>query len=524
MLHLSHWAAKNPDKPAIIMGADGYTVSFGELDQRSNQVAHLFRNLGLNRGDHVAFLVENHPSFFELCWAAQKAGLYYTPISYYLHPAEIAYIVKNCDAKVFITSIKQLEKAQAAFKDTYLKNNAKVKSKFVLGKRPGDKRSASEGFDCWYSATEKFPRTAIADQSEGREMLYSSGTTGQPKGIKFALSTITEPGAAPEIKNSVALIQMLGIDDKAVAMSTSPLYHSMPLSMVMGSHRMGCSVVIMEKFDAEKALALIDKYKVAYSQWVPTMFIRAVKLPDAVKKKYNVSSLRIVMHGAAPCPKHVKEEMIHWFGPVLWEFYSGSERNGIFMIGSDDWMKHKGSVGRCVDAKVHIVDDETGKELPVGEIGTIYCSKGEVFQYHNDDSKTKAVTLHDNWTTIGDVGYLDAEGYLYLTDRKSYMIISGGVNIYPQETEDCLIKHPKVADVAVFGVPNADMGEEVKAVIQPVNFSEAGSALEKELIAFCQSNISKIKCPKSIDFEKELPREDTGKLKKRLLKDRYWPK
>lgn len=516
MLHLSYRAEQTPDKAAIIMGSDGFTVSFRELDQRSNQAAHLFRSLGLSRGDHIAFLMENHPIFFELCWAAQKAGLYYTPISYYLKPNEITYIVNNCDAKIFITSKKQITQAKAVAPLC-----AKLKQCFVTGNKQGDDY-AEGSFLSWEQALSKFSREPIADQSEGREMLYSSGTTGQPKGIKFKLSDILALGEPPEIKNSVALVQYLGIDANSVAMTTSPLYHSMPLGMAMGSHRMGCTVVIMEKFDAEQALQLIERYQVAYSQWVPTMFVRASKLPQAIKDKYKVSSLKMVMHGAAPCPKEVKEKMITWFGPVLWEFYSGSERNGIFMIGSDDWLAHKGSVGRCVDAKVHIVDEATGKELPTGEIGTIYCSKGEVFQYHGDEGKTQSVTLNNDWTTIGDVGYVDAEGYLYLTDRKSYMIISGGVNIYPQETEDCLITHEKVADVAVFGVPNEDMGEEVKAVVELVDFSLASKALEQELITYCQSKISKIKCPRSIDFEESLPREDTGKLKKRLIKDRYW--
>ncbi len=516
MLHLSYRAKQHPEKPAIIMGSDGFSVSFKTLDQRSNQAAHLFRSLGLQRGDHLAFLMENQACFFEICWAAQKAGLYYTPISWYLKPDEIAYIVDNCDAQVFITSIKQLESAKAAIPACH-----KVKHCYVTGDKQGQSRSV-EGFAAWDEAIAEFPVEPLADQSEGREMLYSSGTTGRPKGIKFALSDVKEVGEAPEIKNSVALIQILGIDDRATAMTTSPLYHSMPLGTAMGAMRMGCTVVIMEKFDAEQALKLIERYQVAYSQWVPTMFVRLSKLPKEIKQKYQVDSMRMMTHGAAPCPIDVKEEMIHWFGPVLWEFYSGSERNGIFMIGSDDWMKHKGSVGRCVDAQVHIVDDATGKELPAGEIGSIYCSKGEVFQYHGDDQKTSSVTLNGNWTTIGDVGYLDAEGYLYLTDRKSYMIISGGVNVYPQETEDCLIMHEKVADVAVFGVPNADLGEEVKAVVELIDYTLASAELERELIAYCQSKISKIKCPKSIDFEQQLPREDTGKLKKRLIKARYW--
>ncbi len=513
MLHPCFHAAERPDQPAIIMGGvtggATETTTYGELEARSNQGAQLLRKLGLQRGDHIALLMENHPKFFEVCWAAQRSGIYYTPISYYLMPDEIEYIVNNCGAKVFIASGKQAEKA-AAVRDKIPAVNQCYMTDQVI-----------EGFASWEEALAEMPETPIADESEGREMLYSSGTTGRPKGIKFALY---EGGLAEaeEIQRATGLAQFLGVTHETVSLSTAPLYHSAPLGFVMGCHRLGCPVVIMEKFDEEKALQLIEQHQVGYSQWVPTMFVRLMKLPEDVRSKYDVSSMKMAIHGAAPCPVEVKEQIINWWGPILWEFYSGSERNGIFMIGSEEWLSHKGSVGRCVDAQVHIVDEETGKELPPGEVGTIYCSQGANFEYHGDKEKTESVTINDGWTTIGDVGYLDEEGFLYLTDRKSYMIISGGVNIYPQETEDCLIQHPKVIDVAVFGVPNAEMGEEVKAVVQPADYSAAGEALEQELIDYCRSKISTIKCPRSIDFEEELPREDTGKLKKRLIKDRYW--
>jgi long-chain acyl-CoA synthetase len=377
------------------------------------------------------------------------------------------------------------------------------------------------GFESWENIVAAQPATPVVDESEGREMLYSSGTTGRPKGIKFPLSEggLGEP---QDIVRSVGLAQFMGVNHETIALSTSPLYHSAPLGFVMGCHRLGATVVIMEKFDEEHSLQLIERYKASYSQWVPTMFVRLLKLPEATRQKYDVSSMKLAIHGAAPCPAEAKEKIIAWWGPVLWEFYSGSERNGIFMISSPEWLAHKGSVGKCVDAQVHIVNDETGEELPTGEIGTIYCSKGTQFDYHGDAEKKQSITIRDGWTTIGDVGYLDADGYLYLTDRKSYMIISGGVNVYPQETEDCLIAHPKVYDVAVFGVPHEEMGEEVKAVVQPSDWADVGPELEKELIEYCRSKISAIKCPRSIDFERELPREETGKLKKRLIKDRYW--
>jgi len=511
LLHPSRQAKERPDQPAIIMGSTGLTTTYGQLEERSNQGAQLFRKLGLKRGDHVALLMENHPAFFEICWAAQRAGIYYTPISYYLQADEMEYIINNCEAKVFIASYKQHLRASAV-----MDRIPKAEHCFMVD-------GCVDGFVSWELALEVMSTKPIADESEGREMLYSSGTTGKPKGIKFP-----QPkgglGEAEEITRSVGLCLFIGVTHDTVALSTAPVYHSAPLGFVMGAHRIGCTVVIMEKFDAEDSLRLIEKYKVGYSQWVPTMFVRLIKLPEAVRNKYSVSSMKMAIHGSAPCPMDVKEKIIQWWGPVLWEFYSGSERNGIFMIGSDEWLKHKGSVGRCVDAQVHIVNEETNEELPAGQIGAIYCSKGQRFEYHGDVEKTRSITIRDGWTTLGDVGYLDAEGYLYLTDRKSYMIISGGVNIYPQETEDCLIQHPKVADLAVFGVPHPEMGEEVKAVVQLENFDDASPELAQELINFCRSKISPIKCPKSIDFEKELPREETGKLKKRLIKDRYWQK
>ncbi len=509
LLHPHFHAQARPDQAAIIMAGTGEIVSYGQLEAQSNQAAHLFRQHGLKRGDHIAFLLDNHIRFFDLVWGATRAGLYFTPISYYLQPDEIEYIINNCHAKVLIVAEKYANKIQPL-----LAKLPEVKAFYMID-------GVQNGFASWETATASQPQTPIADESEGREMLYSSGTTGRPKGIKFPLSE-GGLGEAPDIVRSVGLAQFMGVSHETVSLSTSPLYHSAPLGFVTGCHRLGSTVVIMEKFDEEKALLLIEKYKVAYSQWVPTMFVRLLKLPEAVRQRYDMSSMRFAIHGAAPCPVAVKQQIMAWWGPVLWEFYSGSERNGIFMISPQEWLAHPGSVGKCVDAQVHIVDDETGDELPAGQVGTVYCSKGTQFDYHGDEEKKKSITIRDGWTTIGDVGYLDADGYLYLTDRKSYMIISGGVNIYPQETEDCLIAHPKVADVAVFGVPHAEMGEEVKAVVQPAHWNDAGEALEKELIEYCRSKISPIKCPRSIDFERELPREETGKLKKRLIKDRYW--
>ncbi|MBD3649610.1 MAG: acyl-CoA synthetase [Pseudomonadales bacterium] len=504
-MHPGTVAEANPDKPAYIMAETGQIVTFRELDDTSMQGSQLFRKLGLQRGDHIAILLENHPRFLQICWAAQRSGLYYTAISYRLQEEEVEYIVNDCEARVFITS----------------KAREPVVEKLV-GKMPNVERAymldgVIAGFESWEEAIAEMPAEPIADQAEGMSMLYSSGTTGKPKGIKKDLPD-TEFGA--DTPNLFALLY--AATDDSIYLSPAPLYHSAPLAFNMGMLRSGITCVIMAHFDPERALEFIEKYKVTHSQWVPTMFIRMLKLDEDVRNKYDVSSLQVAIHAAAPCPIQVKEQMIEWWGPVLHEYYAGTEGNGFVAINSEDWLAHKGSVGKPVVGAIHIVDEDTGEEVSAGEVGTIYFEGGGEFEYYNDEEKTRSSRHPRGWSTLGDVGYLDEDGFLYLTDRKSYMIISGGVNIYPQETENLLVTHPKVLDVAVFGVPNEEFGEEVKAVVQPKDFSEAGPELEAELIEFCREHISHIKCPRSVDFEEELPRHPTGKLYKRLLKDRYW--
>jgi long-chain acyl-CoA synthetase len=309
----------------------------------------------------------------------------------------------------------------------------------------------------------------------------------------------------------------------SIYLSPAPLYHAAPLRFNMMAITLGGTSIIMESFDAEQFLALVEKHRITQSQLVPTMFVRMLKLPEDVRLRYDVSSLKGAIHAAAPCPIDVKAKMIEWWGPILIEYYAGSEGNGVTVSTSQQWLSHRGTVGRAVVGKIKILD-ENDQELPTGQIGTVYFADAPVFSYHNDPDKTKRAYNAKGWSTLGDVGYLDDEGFLYLTDRKSYMIISGGVNIYPQETEDVLITHPAIADVAVFGVPNEEMGEEVKAVVQPHDMARAGKELEAELMVFCRQYLSPIKCPRSIDFEAELPRTPTGKLVKRHLRDRYWPK
>ncbi|RLT92988.1 AMP-binding protein [Ketobacter sp.] len=506
-MHPGIFAATHPDKPAYILSESGTVVTYKELNERSNQLAHLFRTLGLNPGDHIAILMENHPQFLTLAWAAQRSGLYYTAISHRLQVDEVAYIVNDCSASLLVTSQQQLPVAQA-----------------VAAQIPHCPHRYVSGEPCPpYLSLEQAmaiqPTSPIADECEGSDMLYSSGTTGKPKGIKppLELPPLGTPGT---LYNLVSALYMTPGEEMRY-LSPAPLYHAAPLRYNMTFQRTGATCVIMEKFDAERYLHLVEQYAITHSQLVPTMFVRMLKLPPAVRDRYDVSSLKSVVHAAAPCPVPVKQQMIDWWGPIIHEYYAGTEGMGFTTINSEEWSRHPGSVGRAILGEVKIVDDDL-VELPCGEIGTVYFANGAPFEYHNDPHKTAAATHPQGWTTLGDVGYLDAEGYLYLTDRKAYTIISGGVNIYPQEAEDVLVTHPKVTDVAVFGVPNEEFGEEVKAVVQPSDMALAGAELEQELLDFCRSKLSPIKCPRSIDFEAELPRHPTGKLYKRLLKDRYW--
>ena len=505
-MHPSIHAQSTPDKPALIMAGSGEMLTYRELEDRSNQAAQLFRSLGLRPGDHIAILCENHSRFYEICWGAQRSGLTYTAISTRLGTDEIAYIVNDCNARLLIVSAGLVKQAEAILELT-----PGVRQRLLIGAdAPGHQR--------WEQALAAQPARRITDECAGGDMLYSSGTTGRPKGV-------FSPPDSSAIDASTPLIEMnrkaYGVDPETRYLSPAPLYHAAPLRFTMTVMRLGGTVVVMEHFDAEQYLELVQKYRITHSQLVPTMFVRMLKLPPEVRSSYDVSSLRCAIHAAAPCPIPIKEQMIDWWGPILWEYYAGTEGNGMTLVNSQDWLAHRGTVGRAVVGELKI-SDEQGNELPPGEPGTVYFAGGKAFQYHNDPVKTAESRNARGWSTLGDVGYVDADGFLYLTDRKAYMIISGGVNIYPQESENVLITHPKVADVAVFGVPNEDFGEEVKAVVQPRDMCDAGPELEAELIEFCRSQLSPIKCPRSVDFEAELPRHPTGKLYKRLLKDRYW--
>jgi long-chain acyl-CoA synthetase len=494
-MHPSIHARRTPDKPAYIMAGSDETVSYAQLEARSNQGAHLFRALGLKRGDGIALLLENSPRFFEFVWAAQRAGLYYTCLSTRLATPEIAFILADSGAQVLIASIP--------VPDDLPTNGIAL---FAPGARD------------FVSERSAMPETPIADESAGNDMLYSSGTTGRPKGIRPPLpeGPLNQTNALTEFGRS-----SYRMDASSVFLSPAPLYHAAPLRWCMSIQKLGGTVIVMEKFDAEAVLALIERYHVTHAQFVPTHFIRMLKLSADVRKRYDLSTLTLAFHAAAPCPVEVKQAMIEWWGPVLHEFYGGTEANGLTAIGPQEWLDHPGSVGRAIWGRVRICGED-GELLPVRETGTIFFSDGAAFEYHNDAEKTAQSRNRHGWTTIGDVGWVDDEGYLYLTDRQSFMIISGGVNIYPQEIEDALITHPKVADVAIIGAPDPEMGERVVAVVQPMDWADAGPALAEELSAHLAGKVGRIKQPRQIDFDPELPRHPNGKLLKRIVRARYW--
>ena len=504
-------AVDSPDRPAVIMATTGQFITFKELDEGANRLSQVLRNAGLKTGDHIAFCLENHPRYFEILWGCHYAGLIYTACSSRLTTDELSYIINDCGAKAFITSKYKTDQASEVLSTT-----PNVSLRLMLD-------GTIDGYDSYENAVAKAPATELENRIDGVDMLYSSGTTGRPKGIKLGLA-MTPLGTPAGLSTLCSML--FGIDNDSIYLSPAPLYHAAPLRFTMTTHRLGGTTIIMEHFDPEEYLQLTEKHKVTHSQLVPTMFVRMLKLSDEVRKRFDTSSLKCAIHAAAPCPVEVKKKMIDWWGPIIHEYYAGSEGNGFVYCNSDQWLNHPGTVGVAINATVHICGDD-GAELPVNEPGTIYFESAFDFEYHNDPEKTKNSRdpLGRGWTTLGDVGYLDKDNFLYLTDRKAFMIISGGVNIYPQESENILINHPKVIDVAVFGVPNDEFGEEVKAVVQPVTMpqtTEAALELERELKAYCRASLADLKCPRSIDFRPELPRHPTGKLYKRLLKDEYW--
>ncbi len=509
-MHLSLRAEQAPDRRAVVIGSGGASITYHQLDQRSNRLAQLLRSRGLGRGAVLAIFLENHPRFLEVAWSAQRSGMYFTTINSHLTVDEAAYIVNDCGATAVVSS-PRLAGVARGFDSARCPG---LEVRLMVDSVPKD----LGGWECYPDAAAGQPGTPVPDECEGDFMLYSSGTTGRPKGIQRPLAF---PPVGEGMLGAVPFLQAIGFAEGDTYLCPAPLYHAAPVGWSMGAHRLGGTVVVMERFDPELALALIERERVTHAQFVPTMFVRMLKLRPEARGGYDLSSLRSVVHAAAPCPVEVKRQMIDWWGPIISEYYSSTEGVGATFITAEEWLEHPGSVGRSMIGEPHILDDD-GNELPIGEVGTIWFDGGLSFEYHNDPEKTAALYNERGWRTVGDMGRLDDDGYLYLTDRKAFMIISGGVNIYPQEAEDVLVTHPKVLDVAVFGVPDAEMGEQVKAAVQPVDWVDAGPELEAELLEFCRQRLASYKCPRSVDFHRELPRLDTGKLYKRVLRDAYW--
>ena len=491
------------DKPAVIMASSGAALTYQELENRSNQLAQLLHAHGLVPGDHIAVLLDNELTYLEVCWAAQRSGLYLTPINSHIMASEVGYITADCGARAVIASgalVKTLPGLESLL--------SSVEVRLAVG-------DTLAGFESYEQAIARYPETPIPDETEGCLMFYSSGTTGKPKGVIRPLSGV--PFGEGETGFSCLLQLFYGVSESTVYLCPAPLYHAAPLRWVMATQRIGGTIVVMDRFDAEATLRAIEQYKVTHAQFVPTHFVRLLKLPAGVRERYDVSSLQRVAHTAAPCPAEVKRAIMDWWGPIVHEYYAGSESNGFCTIGPQEWLEHPGSVGRPLVSKVHIIGD-SGQELGPGETGVVWFENGPPFEYHNDPERTAKAYNDRGWSTLRDRGYVDEEGYLYLTGRASDMIIRGGVNIYPREIEDVLVMHPEVDDVAVIGVPDFELGEQVAAVVQPVNFGDAGPELADRLAAFCAEHIARFKCPASIEFVAELPRLPTGKLLKRTLR------
>ncbi|MDX2203430.1 MAG: AMP-binding protein [Hyphomicrobiaceae bacterium] len=502
-------ARLRPLQPAFIMGNSGEAVTYAELEARANRISHFLRRRGLKRLDHVAIFMENNSRYLEACSGAERSGLYFTCINSFLTAGEVAYIVNNSLSKVLFTSRAKLDVAREALKEC-----PGIEVCVVMDGAGDGGRIVSLD-----EAVSDCPRTPIPDQVLGTAMLYSSGTTGRPKGI---LRPLLDQHPSQNLPLFDFLIKLWKYREGMIYLSPAPLYHAAPQAAVNLTIRMGGTAIIMESFDAERYLELVEIYGVTHSQLVPTMFSRMLKLPAAVRGRYDLSSLEVAIHAAAPCPVQVKRDMIAWWGPIIHEYYGATEGLGFTACDSEEWLAHPGTVGRVLLGELFILDPSF-KPCPPETPGQIWFKSGTEFEYFNDPQKTREARSPDGtMSTVGDIGYVDRDGYLHLTDRASFMIISGGVNIYPQECEDLLITHPKVADAAVFGVPNPDLGEEVKAVVQPMAGYEPSAALAEELLAFCAANLSRQKVPRSIDFEAELPRLPTGKLYKRILRDRYW--
>jgi long-chain acyl-CoA synthetase len=504
-MYPGNWAKTHPDKLAVIVPESGRELTYRELNNRSTQLAHFFRMCGMDVGSTAAILVGDPLESLVVFWAAHRAGLFYTPVNWHLTPGEIDYILDDSGARMLVVDATH------------------ERAGFELATRRGIQLLNLGGIAPGGALTEEvlaaMPTYELDDETEGVEMIYTSGTTGQPKGGRRPLPNI-HPGDE-SIKLS-KLFNRFDMSQQSVYLSPgAPLYHAAPLRFCMSQHRLGATAVVMERFDPLMALTSIERFSVTHSQWVPTMFVRMLRLPSAKRNGFDLSSHRVAIHGAAPCPRPIKEAMLEWWGPIIHEYYGASEGGGVTHIGPDEWLQHRGSVGKPLYGVPHILDEEGSGELPAGETGVVYFERGIPIEYHNDKAKTLSAHGPNGWSTVGDLGYLDDDGYLYLVDRRSNLIISGGVNIYPREVEDVLVLHPAVFDAAVIGVSNEEFGQEVKAVVQVSDGHQPSQVLETQLIDYCRSALASYKCPRSVDFIQELPRSENGKLYKRHLVEMY---
>jgi long-chain acyl-CoA synthetase len=496
-MKLEQRARETPGKPACIVPGER-ALTYGELHARSAQLANHLRASGLGQGDAMAILLENRAEYLVALWGAHRAGVSFVPINTRLKLAEVDYILDDSRAVALFASSATRE----------LIDRLTPRAELAVRVSVDDDLPGFRALDDVFVVQ---PATRPAGVTPGRDLMYSSGTTGRPKAVDTAISG--------DLDQVMAQLYAVTADD--VYLSPAPMYHTAPSRTMFAMTQMGVTTVLMPRFDAREFLDLVERHRVTITQVVPTMFVRMLRLPDRVRAGADISSLRAVLHNAAPCPILVKEQMIDWFGPILYESYAATEGHGYTFCDSHDWLSHRGTVGRASLGTIHIVSDD-GDELPPGQVGTVYFGGGFPFSYRNEPDKTAGTRDPRGWATVGDVGYVDGEGYLYLTDRKANMIICGGVNVYPQETENVLVSHPAVVDAAVFGIPDSDLGEVVKAVVQLVDPLAAGPDLAAELLDHCREQLASIKCPRSIDFSDELPREPNGKLLKRLLRDPYW--
>ena len=509
MSEVGFWKLAQEDPAHLaVVDPEGSETTAGELLASCNRVVHGLRALGLKKGDCVAMMLHNEMPFLEIYFAAMQAGFYFTPINYHLTGPEVAYILEDCEAKAFVTGDRFVEAATKAIAEIGFPKEAS----FMTGK-------VADGFRPYSDLTAGQPDSNPEDRCIGQQMLYTSGTTGRPKGVRRAMSEM-DPDMGAGLSAMLGTLFDIPIGPGAHLLA-GPLYHAAPLAFGTGAMHLGQTAVLMDKWTPQRTLELIEKYKITTSHMVPTMFHRMLALPEDVKNSYDLSSLVTVIHAAAPCPIDVKQRMIEWWGPKIYEYYAATEGGGS-MVKPLEWLEHPGTVGRAwPGSELKILDDD-GNECPPNEPGTVYMGTmiGD-FEYFKDKEKTQS-NRRGNLFTVGDIGYLDDEGWLFLCDRKVDMIISGGVNIYPAEVEAVLLTHPKVGDAAVLGVPNTEWGEEVKAVIEPAVDVKASDELAEELMAFCKERLATFKLPRSIDFRDQLPRLDTGKLYKRLLRDEYW--